>query len=128
MKILRLTGLVVFVGAVFLTFVGTNQLISHRTKDESEALKSSDPDEVSDTTDAANAFAANADIGIVEESTDEPAPGLGRTPRAKLKGSRRNGSEYGVWRDYKGGKWVVETKWDGEKWATKRVYYPANKE
>lgn len=118
---MRLTGLVVFVAAVFLTFVGSNQLITDNTNDET--TRPPEP--------AAN-IAVEPDINITPEiapeAPAESAAAPGKSAKPKPRSARRSGPEYNVWQDHKGGKWVMETKWDGSKWMTKRVYYPSNKE
>ena len=121
MRVMRLTSLVVFVAAVFLTFVGSNQLITNTTKNEparpaeSAANISIEPN--------SNITADNA-----PEMPTESAAAPGKSAKPKRRSARRNGPEYNVWQDHNGGKWVMESKWDGEKWVTKRVYYPSNKE
>jgi hypothetical protein len=121
MRVIRLTGLVVFVAAVFLTFAGSNQLITDNSNDEMVR-----PGEA-----VVNTSAEPATNVTGETSAETPAVSsseAGRISKSKPRTNRKNGSDYGVWQDHKGGKWVVETRWDGEKWVSKRVYHPSNKE
>jgi hypothetical protein len=122
---MRLTGLVVFVAAVFLTFAGSNQLLTDRANDGApQSSKSAYSSDVANVPSVDTEAAAPASEAL--ETTAEATTSPGKPFRPKPKAAKRNGSEFGVWQNHQGGKWVVETKWDGEKWVTKRVYYPAN--
>ena len=128
MRTLRLTGLIVFFAAVFLTFVGSNQLISDRTLDEEGPAKEMTVGEPinaavpTDGTAQSTAIAVNNTLETAAEATGRSGKGA----KSKSRSFRSSSAESAVWRDHKGGKWVVETNWDGEKWVTKRVYYPNN--
>lgn len=126
MRTLRLTGLIVFFAAVFLTFVGSNQLISDRTLDKEGTAKDmtvGDPINAAVPTDGT---APNTGIAVNDtlETAAEATSTAGKGTKSKSKSFRNSTAESAVWRDHKGGKWVVVTSWDGEKWVTKRVYYP----
>ena len=129
MRIMRVTGLVVFVAAVFLTFVGSNQLISEKSNGEAQNQMESAVVMGTNATIPGDNTAQNPGAEDSAESGAAEAATSGKQgARSKSRSSRRNSSQFGVWENHNGGKWVVETKWDGEKWVTKRVYYPSNKQ
>lgn len=129
MRIMRVTGLVVFVAAVFLTFVGSNQLISEKSNGEAQNQTESAVITGTDASIPSDNTTQNPGAEDRAESDAAETAAIGKQgARSKSRSSRRNSSQFGVWENHNGGKWVVETKWDGEKWVTKRVYYPSNKQ